>query len=448
MSNGFDRRDFLKKAGVLAGAGMVIKASTLSAIVTRPGATPAPIQAKPLQTVRVGFVGVGGQGTGHLRNYLGIEGVEIKAICDINSENLERAQKLVVEAGQPKPEGYGKGPTDWKRLCDRKDLDLVFNATPWEWHVPVCVDAMNKGKHAVTEVPAATSLDGCWELVETSERTGKHCIMMENCCYGEPELMYLNMIRKGLLGIPIHAQCGYCHDLREIKFSGVGEGTWRLNHAVSNNGNLYPTHGLGPVAEYMNINRGDQFDFLISMSNKSMGLNLYAAEHFGPDSPQARQTYALGDVNTTLIRTMNGATIIVIHDCDSPRPYDRYNQIQGTKGILEGYPDRIYVEGKSEPHTWDAVDKWSEYKHKLVSDVGDKAKDSNHGGMDFIEDYRLIEALRTGRYPDYDVYDAAAWSAVTELSETSVANRSRPVDFPDFTRGAWKTNKPIFVSDY
>ncbi len=447
MASEFDRRDFFK-AGALAGAGLVLRASTLSAIVTRPGTTPPPIQAKSLPVVRMGFVGVGGQGTGHLRNFLGIDGVEVKAVCDTNPENLERAQKLVVEAGQPKPEGYSKSPTDWKRLCARKDIDLVFNATPWEWHVPVCVEAMNNGKHAATEVPAAVSIDECWELVETSEKTGKHCIMMENCCYGTPELMFLNIIRKGLLGELLHAQCAYNHDLRELKFSGKGEGQWRTRHAIKRNANLYPTHGLGPVAEYMNINRGDQFDYLVSMSCKSRGLNLWAAEHIGPDSPEAKQVYALGDVNTSLIRTMNGATIILIHDCDTPRPYDRYNQIQGTKGIMEGYPDRIYVEGKSQPHTWDDIEKWSEYNHKLIKDVGEKAKNSNHGGMDFIEDYRLIEALRTGRYPDYDVYDAAAWSAVTELSETSVANRSRPVDFPDFTRGAWKTNKPIFVTDY
>ncbi|MFC1537775.1 Gfo/Idh/MocA family protein, partial [Gemmatimonadota bacterium] len=407
-----------------------------------------PIKVDPIETVRMGFIGVGGQGTSHVRNFINIEGVEIRAVCDIVEDKVARVQKMVEEAGGAKPDGYSRGETDYLRMCDREDLDLVYIVTPWKWHVPMCVAAMKAGKHAAVEVPAAVTVDECWEMVETSENTRKHCIMMENCCYGRPEMMVLNMVRKGLLGEIVNGEAGYLHDLRELKFSGKGEGLWRLEPSVKRDGNIYPTHGLGPLAECMNINRGDRFDYLVSMSSKSRGLNIYAEKHFGADHPLAKQKYALGDVNTSLIRTMNGATITLIHDCDTPRPYSRVNLVQGTSGIFQGYPDRIYIEGRSKPHTWEQADSYKEeFDHPLWKTVGETAGDKGHGGMDYLEDYRLIQALRTGAYPDMDVYDAAAWSAVTGLSERSVANRSLPVDFPDFTRGQWKTNQPIFVCD-
>jgi len=447
MGTEFDRRDFLK-LGVKVGAGLILGGKILSCGSTRTQTTLPPIQALPIDPVRVGFVGVGGQGSSHVKNFLDIEGVEIRAVCDIVEDRVTRIQQWVQEAGQPKPTGYAGGETDFLRMCERDDLDLVFTATPWEWHVPVCVAAMKAGKHAATEVPAAVTIDECWELVETSENTQKHCVMMENCCYGRAELMVLNMVRKGLLGEIVHGEAGYLHDLRELKFSDTGEGPWRMPHSVKRNGNLYPTHGLGPLAECMNINRGDQFDYLVSMSSKSRGLNLYAENKFGADHPLAKKEYALGDVNTSLIRTKNGATIILIHDCDTPRPYSRINLIQGTRGICQGYPDRIYIEGRSEPHTWEPAENYAaEFEHPLWRTKGEDAKGAGHGGMDFLEDYRLINALRTGTYPDMDVYDGAAWSAVSELSERSVADRSRLVDFPDFTRGLWKTNAPIFICD-
>ena len=447
MGTEYGRRDFLK-LGASAGAGLVLSGINLYGKSTHPKTPPSPITAPPVDPVRVGFVGVGGQGSSHVQNLLNIEGVQIRAVCDIVEEKVSRIQRLVEEAGQPKPAGYSQGKTDFKRMCQRDDLDLVYTATPWEWHVPICVEAMKTGKHAAVEVPAATSLAECWELVETSENTKKHCVMMENCCYGRAELTVLYMVRRGLLGEIVHAEGGYLHDLRELKFSSSGEGMWRLEHSARRNANVYPTHGLGPLAECMNINRGDQFDYLVSMSSKSKGLNLYAAGKFGPDSPQARRTYAMGDVNSSMIRTKNGVTIIVIHDCDTPRPYSRINLVQGTKGIFQGYPDRIYIEGKSEPHTWEPLENYfKEFEHPLWKTEGEQAKNAGHGGMDFLEDYRLIKALQSGRYPDMDVYDAAAWSAVTEVSERSVANRSRPENFPDFTRGKWQTNAPIFVTD-
>jgi len=443
----YSRRDFLKKS-TAAGLGVTLGGISLSSCRKEIKTVPVPVKAAPMEKVRIGFVGVGLQGSNHLRILLRLKNVEIKAVGDIVEWKVVRAQKWVQEAGQPTPEGYFRSETDFERMCDRDDIDLIMTATPWLWHVPVCIAAMKTGKHAATEVPAAVTLDECWELVETSEKTSKHCVLLENCCYSNRVLMTLNIVRKGLLGELINASCGYLHDLREIKFNGKDEALWRTPHSVKRNGNLYPTHGLGPVAEAMNINRGDRFDYLVSMSSKSRGLNLYAAKKFGPNDPQSTQKYALGDVNTSVIRTKNGCTITVIHDTNSPRPYTRIDMVQGTKGIIEGYPDRIHIEGISRPHRWETFDKYmQEYQHPLWRNIGDLAKGAGHGGMDFLEDYRLIEALLNGKQPDIDVYDAAAWSVVSELSERSVANRGKPIEFPDFTRGNWKTNKPIFITD-
>jgi hypothetical protein len=309
---------------------------------------------------------------------------------------------------------------------------------------------MESGKHAATEVPAAVTIEECWQLVETAEKTNKYCMMLENCCYGKRELTILNMVRRGLFDEIIHAEGGYLHDLRALKFSSSGEGLWRTDHSIKRNGNLYPTHGLGPLAECININRGNRFEYLVSMSSKSRGLNEFAAEKFGKESPQATKKYALGDVNSSLIKCANGETIALYHDCNLPRPYSRIDKIQGTKGISEGYPNRVYIEGMSPQHDrWEPLENYFEkYEHPIWKLKGESAKGAGHGGMDYIEDFRLIDALRKGRLPDMDVYDAAAWSVVSGLSELSVANKSKPVDFPDFTRGKWKTNKPIHLVDF
>jgi len=311
--------------------------------------------------------------------------------------------------------------------------------------VPVSVDAMEKGKHAAIEVPAASTLDECWQLVETSEKMKRHCCIMENCCHNRFELLTLNLVRKGLLGEVLHAECGYLHDLRGVKFDESYEGRWRRAHSITRNGNLYPTHGLGPAAQCMNINRGDQFDYLVSMSSPSRGLQLWQNEHLEPDDPRRNETYKLGDVNSTLIKTKLGNTIIVLHDCNLPRPYSRVNLVQGTRGVVRGYPEAvIHIEGESRGHNWDEAAVWyEEYEHPLWAAIGGRG--AGHGGMDYIEDYRLIKCLREGLPVDMDVYDAAAWSAVCELSEISVANKSKPVDFPDFTRGTWKTREPLGI---
>jgi hypothetical protein len=442
------RRDFLK-IGAAAGLGAAMAGLDLGAKEKNIGTRGARSQFKvaPIPTVRVGFVGVGGMGSAHVQNYLNIEGVQVKAICDIVPEKVARAQKWVVEAGQPEPTGYSKGPRDFERMCATEELDLVMTATPWEWHVPVCLSAMKNGKHAVTEVPAAMSLDDCWALVETAEKYGKHCQMMENCCYDRIELMTLNLVRKGLLGEVLHAEAGYLHDLRGVKFSNEGEGLWRRAWSQKLNGNLYPTHGLGPVAQCLNVNRGDAFDFLVSMSSPTHGLHEYAVEKFGPDSPQAKEKYVLGDVNTCLIKTKLGKTIILIHDTNLPRPYTRINLVQGTRGLAHKWPDRIYVEGKAaKPHQWDDFEIFAaEFEHPLWKAIASKGEGRGHGGMDYIEDYRLIQSLRKGEPLDQDVYDAAAWSAIVGASCQSVAGKGRPVPIPDFTRGLWKTNPPLGI---
>jgi predicted dehydrogenase len=441
------RRDFLK-AGAAAGLGAAVAGLGLEARTSAlPGEGRTQFTAPPVPTVRVGFVGVGGMGSAHFQNLLNIDGVEMKAVCDIVPAKVERAQKWAVEAGQPMPRGYTNGPRDFERLCASEDLDLVFTATPWEWHVPVCLAAMRNGKHAATEVPAAMSIDDCWALVETAEKTKRHCQMMENCCYDRIELMTLNLVRKGLLGEVLHGEAGYLHDLRGVKFSSEGEGLWRRAWSQKFNGNLYPTHGLGPVAQCMNVNRGDAFDYLVSMSSPARGLHEYAVATFGPDSPQAKERYALGDVNTSLIKTKLGKTIILIHDTNLPRPYTRINLVQGTRGLAHKWPDRIYIEGKAEkPHQWDDFEKFAaEFEHPLWKAIAAKGEGRGHGGMDYIEDYRLIQSLRRGEPLDQDVYDAAAWSAIVGASIRSVEAKGRPVDIPDFTRGKWKTNPPLGI---
>ena len=400
-----------------------------------------------METVRVGFVGLGHQGPSHVQNLLKIEGVEITALGDIVPAKVKKVQDMVEKAGKPRPRAYDRGPKDYERMAGEEDVDLIYTATPWEWHAPIMLAAMRNGKHAATEVPMAPTLDELWELVETAEKTRKHCVMMENCCYDRAEMQILNMVRKGLFGDLLHAECGYLHDLRQLKLTDFYEGRWRVKHAIRKDADLYPTHGLGPVAQWMDVNRGNQFDYLTSMSTKSRGLNLWAAEHIGPDSPEAKQKYALGDVQNTLIRTKRGETILITHDTNSPRPYSRKILLQGTKGIVRKYPEaKIHIEGRSKAHTWEELRAYrDEFEHPVWKALEERSAGAGHGGMDFIEDFRLIQCLREGKPMDMDVYDGAAWSAVTELSAKSIAKRSTSVDFPDFTRGKWKTREPLGI---
>ena len=446
MQTKHTRRQFLRST--LYSASALALTRTLGCSTNRRIAQTRP-PLKPIENVRIGFVGVGSRGSHLLGILLGIENVQIKALCDILPRRVAIATQKVKQAGRPAPAAYSKGPTDFRRMCETEDLDLVITATPWRWHTPVCLSAMLNGKHAATEVPAAVTTAECWQLVETAQKTRRHCVMLENCCYGRYEMMILNMVRKGLLGDVVHAEAGYMHDLRELKFNhNACQGLWRLQHSIERDGNLYPTHGLGPVAQCMNIDRGDRFDYLVSMSTLSQGLNLYASEHFGPDHQHTTRKYALGDVNSTLIKTVRGRTIVLQHDCDTPRPYSRINIVQGSKAIVRSYPEpRIYIEGLSPtPHQWqDLEDYAAEYEHPLWKQEHARAEGSGHGGMDYMVLYRLIKCLQKGQTPDMDVYDAAAWSVVAPLTERSVAQKSRPINFPDFTKGAWKTRTPLQI---
>ena len=440
-----DRREFLKTAA--AGTLGLHLANRPAGAGPPPNAEPGPFAAPPLATVRVGFVGVGHQGSSHVENFLKIDGVEITAICDVNPAKVERMQALVADAGRPKPAGFSGGPEDFRRLCDRQDVDLVFTATPWEWHTPVCLAAMHAGKHAATEVPMCVSVEECWALVEAAERTGRHCVMMENCCYDRTEMMILNMVRQGLFGELLHAECGYLHDLRELKLTDFYEHRWRINHSVRRTGDLYPTHGLGPVAQWLGVNRGNRFDYLVAMASPGRGLNRWAAEHIGPESMEALRGYALGDVVNTIIRTVRGSTILVTHDTNSPRPYSRKILLQGTRGLVRKYPEqKIHLEGRSPAHRWeDLMAYQAEYDHPVWRALEERSRGAGHGGMDYIEDHRLIACLRAGAPTDMDVYDGAAWSSVSELSERSIKNRGQSVEMPDFTRGAWERRPALGI---
>jgi hypothetical protein len=396
-----------------------------------------------MERVRIGFVGVGGQGMVHVDNLLDLPGAEIHAICDIVEGKVQTAQDKVVARGFARPSGYTRGPRDFERMCAEEDLDLVFSATPWEWHVPVMLAALSHGKHAATEVPAAMTLDDCWAMVEAAEKYRKHCVMMENCCYDRFELMTLNLVRQGLLGEVLHGEAGYLHDLRGLKFTTDGEGLWRRAWSVTHNGNLYPTHGLGPIANCMDINRGDRFARITSFSSPSRGLQLWQSEHLDADDPRRRERYVLGDVNVSLIQTVNGRTIYLMHNTSSPRPYSRLQLLQGTKGIVSGWPYRVHLEGRSPAHQWEEADAYyQEFEHPLWRSNRIQEMDRGHGGMDFLEDYRLIECLKRGEPTDMTVYDGAALSSMVELSIRSVAAGGRPQEVPDFTRGKWQRWAP------
>ena len=401
---------------------------------------------RSLSTVRAGIIGVGGRGTGHVRNLLRLDGVEVNAVCDLVPSKVERVQNMAEKLGKARPVSYTNGEHDFKRMCGRNDLDIVYIATPWEWHAPMAVEAMKNGKHAAIEVPAATTIEECWQMVEAAESTGRYCIQLENCCYDRVELMAHHMVRKNLLGDLVHAECGYLHDLRAGKFSDSKE-RWRLQHSLRRNADLYPTHGLGPVAQTLDVNRGNQFDHLVSMASKPAALHAYASKRFGPSSSEAKLDVALGDVVSSLIRTSAGQTILVVHDTNTPRPYSRKYLIQGTAGLLEKYPTaRIHLDGKSKDHDWEDLEAYAkEWEHPLWRALEEKSKGGGHGGMDYVMHYRLAQCLLRGEAPDMDVYDAAATSAVTELSERSIASKSRTIDFPDFTRGKWHTRKPLGV---
>ncbi len=429
------RRDFLRIGGIGA---VGLSLSPLDAQTATPqAATMIGVPFAPSKA-RIGIIGTGGRGTSLLENLLAAD-APVLALCDVVREKAEHAQSLVVKAGQPSPQLYTAGDHDFQNLVARDDLDLVIIATPWDWHVEMAVAAMKHGKHAATEVPAAFTLEDCWKLVDTSEQTRHHCMMLENCCYGYNETLILRMIHEGLFGDLLYGEGAYIHDLREELFSNQGEGLWRRTAHTLRNGNLYPTHGLGPVANYMGIQRGDRFDYLVSVSTPQRGLDAYRTAHLAPSDPRWAERYINGDLNTSIIKTASGLSITVKHDVSNPHPYDRINIIAGTKGVFADYPPRIYFDGQAGGEEWASIDAWKEHQHPLWKREGEIAKKlGGHGGMDYLMLYRLLQCLREGLVPDMDVYDAAAWSAVGPLSRASVSQGSAPQPFPDFTRGHWR----------
>jgi predicted dehydrogenase len=433
IKSGLNRRKFIKTS---AEAGLFLAAAGYG--ISAPGCT----SEKP---VRIGFVGVGGRGMGILKVALSLEGVRITAVCDIIQERVERAQRLVEAAGQPKPKGF-TGPEDYKRLAELSDLDAVYTATPPVLHTPVMLAALRAGKYGGTEMPACTEYDQAWELVEAAEKSGKACMLMENYAYLRNVKMVMVMNQLGMFGDLTHCECGYQHDARYAGFGPKGEMLWRaLGGKVDNN--PYPTHAIGPVAQWLNINRGARFEYLVSMSSRSLGENYYAAKKFGPDHPAAKMKYAAGDVNTSLIRTNDGITVTLYYDTKNPRPMDWIYRIQGTKGIYSGTLNKIYLEDVSpKPDAWEEIDKYREkYDHPLWKKYGDKAESSGHGGSDYLCFRDFAEAVRAGSETPIDVYDTVTWSIITKLTEESVANKSRPVDFPDFTKGKWLSRKPVVI---
>ncbi|MDL2255200.1 Gfo/Idh/MocA family oxidoreductase [Parabacteroides sp. OttesenSCG-928-K15] len=460
-----ERREFLKAS--LLGAGALLTGITGYASVREAGEAISHAQQKgntrkqlfnmcgfaapPIPTVRVGYVGIGSRGSGAVNRMMHIKNAEVTALCDIREEQVKKNQETLQKNNRrPAKEYYGDDKV-WKKMCEQEDIDLIYIATSWDWHTPIAVYAMECGKHVVIEVPAARNMEECWQLVETSERTRKHCMQLENCCYDFFEIMTVNMAQLGLFGELVHGEGAYIHDLLQGMFGRPPQRPgdkvawrWTENHP---DGNPYPTHGLGPVCWAMDINRGDQMDYLTSLSSDDFQMEAYAKQlAAGNDyyQPMAAKTYR-GNMNTSLVKTHKGRSIMIQHDTTSPRPYSRIHLLSGTKGFAQKYPlpGKIAF-GHSFAEEASMKEMEEKYTPELVKHIAEAAKAiGGHGGMDFIMDWRLIDCLRNGLPLDMDVYDAATWCCITPLSIWSTANRSNSIEVPDFTGGAWKNNKPV-----
>ncbi len=428
------RRDFLR-LGTATTVGLALEPYLHAAPVTNAQTMIDVPFAK--SEARIAIVGLGGRGTSLLKNLVATD-AQIVALCDIVESKVRAAQQIADKAGKGKPELFYGNDHSYEQLMKRTDIDLVIVSTSWVWHAPISLAAMESGKHAAMEVPGVTTIEDCWKIIDTSERTRRHCMILENCCYGYNETLILRMAHAGELGELLYGEGAYLHDLREILFANESEGLWRRADHTKRDGNLYPTHGLGPIANCMQVQRGDRFHHLVSMSTMQRGLELYRKEHVPANDPKWNEKYICGDMNVSMIKTEKGRTITVKHDVVNPRPYSRVNMLAGTKGLFEDYPPHIYVEGQSGGEAYGTLDTWKKYEHPLWSKEGDAARKSGgHGGMDYIMLYRLVQCLKQGLAPDMDVYDCAAWGSIYPLSVQSVARGSMPVEVPDFTRGKW-----------
>ena len=449
------RRNFLKTLGGLS-AGMAALPTLLQAQNTPSRPTGAKYMgdfaAPKLDKVKVAIIGVGARGSGHISQLATIEGVEVVGICDLNQDRAKRSENNGKGKGHS-PKVYSGDENAWLKMLAEVKPDAVFIATPWQLHGPQAVGAMKAGAHAFVEIPIALSIKEMWDIVDTSEATGRHCMLMENVNYGREELLYLNMVRQGVIGELLHGEAAYIHELRGQMNGGDSTGSWRTLHYANRNGNLYPCHGLGPVAQYMSLARGeDNFRRLVSFSSPAMGRKLWAEKSTNLTKPEFKTLdYQCGDINTSIIKTTLGRTVMVQWDETSPRPYSRHNLIQGTKGTLKGFPNGMAIEGMTKSfHSWTSSEEFNaiaeKYEHPLFKRMGELAKKmGGHGGMDFLMLFRIIECLRNGLPLDQNVYEGCFWSSVAPLSEKSIKEDGMPQDFPDFTRGNWKTTKPLGI---
>ncbi len=444
------RKDFLRNAGVLATAS-ILPVSSLFA-------------AEKFANLKVGIIGVGMRGQSHLDLLLRRNDVDLVAICDVDSRMLNDSKSMISKAGKKMPEVFTGDSYAWKRMIEKKGLlDSVIIATPWEWHKEMIISSVDAGiKYVGSEVILGISLEDHWDVVKAAERNQAHVMMLENVCYRRDVMAVLNMVRQGLFGELVHLQGGYQHDLREVKFNdgvnpygggvefgekGFSEAKWRTNHSVYRNGDLYPTHGIGPISHYININRGNRFINLCSFSSKGRGLHDYIVKKGGADHPNAKVNFKLGDVVTTSLSCANGETILLQHDTNLPRPYSLGFRVQGTEGLWMDLNQSIYIEGKSsKAHQWENQKVWlDKYDHPLWKKYGNDAQGAGHGGMDFFVIHAFVEAAKRKVATPMDVYDAAAWSAITPLSEKSIELGNETVEFPDFTSGQWMYRKPVFA---
>ena len=413
---------------------------------------------KKLERIRVGIAGLGCRGGMAMDRLPIIPGVEVAALCDTRQELVAAQQAKLVRNGLA-PAREFSGPDAYRQMCEWDGIDVVYNCAPWSLHVPLAVCAMENGKHALVEVPAAFTVEDCWLLVETSERTGMQCMQLENCCYGEIELLTLSIARKGLLGRLVHGEGAYLHDLRSYNYNTPEEDPawhyrdfWRLKWNAVHKGNQYCTHGLGPICQYMGVNRGDRFDYLVSLESGQFGFEEYAREKYPPEDWRASLKVEMGDMNTTLVKTARGRSILIQHDIANPMPYDRLNTVVGTRGILADYPFRVGWEdapGKGVHRFFDdarAAEVREEHMHPLWRQAGKLAQEvGGHDGMDLIMDLRWAYCMQNGLPLDQDVYDLAAWCSLGELTERSVREGSMPQKVPDFTRGAWERREPLGI---
>ncbi|MBN1441204.1 MAG: Gfo/Idh/MocA family oxidoreductase [Planctomycetes bacterium] len=440
MNRNHSRREFLC-VGAAAAAAWPMGARSLAPMEETP-------QKEEARAVRIGVVGVGGRGHGLLRTLLSLAGVEVPAVCDVREDRARRAAATVKESGRSEPEGYSRGPEDYRRLMARDDLDAVLIATPWDWHARMAVDGMKAGKYVGVEVPAAITLDECWRLVDTCEETGIPCMMLENWSFRRDNLAVLNMIRRGLLGEIVHCHCAHSHDcIAEWYFDSDGNPRWGGEFLVRRNADQYPTHSLGPVLSWMDINCGDAFAYLTSTATRSLGINDHFRRKRGPDHPSAQRTYAQGDIVTTVVKTHRGNTIVINNDMQLPRPYDNRWMIQGTLGLYDEARASVYIDDVSpKRHEWEPFAPYQEkHDHRWWREMSEEQRAKGHGGTDYLELHLFVQAVRERSPLPIDIYDSVVMSVITPLSEMSIQRGSAPVECPDFTRGRWKTRKPGFA---